>query len=112
MGEAYRARDGRLSRDVAIKVLPSDVAADHGRLARFERETQVLASLNHPNIARIHGVDDSSGMPCAGHGTRRGPRVSPDGTRIAIVTDDQNAIWLGSGPGNADARPIRLRINC
>src|SRR6516225_8203273 len=63
MGEVYRARDARLGRDVAIKVLPSDVAADHDRLARFEREAHVLASLNHPNIAQIHGVDDSSGTP-------------------------------------------------
>ena len=59
MGEVYRARDSRLNRDVAIKVLPSEVAADHDRLARFEREAQVLASLNHPNIANIYGVDDS-----------------------------------------------------
>ena len=62
MGEVYRARDARLARDVAIKVLPSEVAADPDRLARFEREAQVLASLNHPNIAHIHGVDDSSGV--------------------------------------------------
>jgi serine/threonine-protein kinase len=63
MGEVYRARDSRLNRDVAIKVLSSEVAADHDRLARFEREAQVLASLNHPNIANIYGVDDSSGTP-------------------------------------------------
>jgi serine/threonine-protein kinase len=63
MGEVYRARDARLARDVAIKVLPSDVAADADRLARFEREAQVLASLNHPNIAHIHGVDESAGVP-------------------------------------------------
>jgi serine/threonine-protein kinase len=63
MGEVYRARDSRLNRDVAIKVLPADVATDHDRLARFEREAQVLASLNHPNIANIYGVDDSSGTP-------------------------------------------------
>jgi serine/threonine protein kinase len=63
MGEVYRARDSRLNRDVAIKVLPADVTADHDRLARFEREAQVLASLNHPNIAQIHGVEDSSGTP-------------------------------------------------
>ena len=63
MGEVYRARDTRLGRDVAIKILPSDVAADPDRLARFEREAQVLASLNHPNIAQIHGVEDSSGVP-------------------------------------------------
>jgi serine/threonine-protein kinase len=63
MGEVYRARDSRLNRDVAVKVLPADVTADQDRLARFEREAQVLASLNHTNIANIYGVDDSSGTP-------------------------------------------------
>jgi WD40 repeat protein len=63
MGEVYRATDTKLGRDVAIKVLPEAVARDHERLARFEREAQVLASLNHPNIATIHGVEDSGGAP-------------------------------------------------
>jgi len=58
MGEVYRARDTRLHRDVAIKVLPEIFAADPERLARFEREAQTLAALNHPNIAHIHGVVD------------------------------------------------------
>src|SRR5262245_12797996 len=58
MGEVYRARDARLHRDVAIKVLPEPLAADPDRLARFEREAQVLASLNHPHIAHIHGLED------------------------------------------------------
>jgi len=56
MGEVYRARDQKLGRDVAIKVLPADVAGDTQRLARFKREAQVLASLNHPNIAAIYGL--------------------------------------------------------
>src|SRR5262245_27951273 len=59
MGEVYRARDTKLSRDVAIKVLPDAVAADRERLARFRREAQVLAALNHPHIAHIHGFEDS-----------------------------------------------------
>jgi eukaryotic-like serine/threonine-protein kinase len=58
MGEVYRARDTRLKRDVAIKVLPETVARDRERLARFQREAEVLASLNHPNIAHIYGVED------------------------------------------------------
>ena len=61
MGEVYRARDTKLNRDVAIKVLPESFANDPDRLARFEREAQVLASLNHPNIAHIHGLEDSGG---------------------------------------------------
>ena len=59
MGEVYRARDTRLDRAVAIKVLPSALAGDPERLARFEREAKVLASLNHPNIAQIYGVEES-----------------------------------------------------
>jgi serine/threonine protein kinase len=63
MGEVYRARDRRLDRIVAIKALPSEFAHDAGRLARFEREAKLLASLNHPNIAGIHGIEDSQGVP-------------------------------------------------
>jgi serine/threonine-protein kinase len=58
MGEVYRARDAKLNRDVAIKVLPAQVAQDAERLARFRREAQVLASLNHPNVAAIYGLDE------------------------------------------------------
>ena len=57
MGEVFRARDTHLNRDVAIKVLPASLAGDPERLARFKREAQVLASLNHPNIAQIFGFD-------------------------------------------------------
>jgi serine/threonine protein kinase/Tol biopolymer transport system component len=63
MGEVYRAKDLRLNRQVALKVLPSAVASDPERLARFEREAQVLAALNHPHIAAIYGVEDSGGTP-------------------------------------------------
>jgi serine/threonine protein kinase len=59
MGEVYQARDTKLDRDVTLKVLPEAFTADPDRLARFEREAKVLASLNHPNIAAIHGFEDS-----------------------------------------------------
>src|SRR5687768_10223350 len=58
MGEVYRARDAKLNRDVALKVLPEAFALDPDRLARFKREAQVLASLNHPHIAAIYGIED------------------------------------------------------
>ncbi len=58
MGEVYRARDTRLNRDVAIKILPEPFATDADRVARFQREAQVLASLNHPHIAHIHGLEE------------------------------------------------------
>jgi serine/threonine protein kinase len=80
MGEVYRARDLKLNRDVAIKVLPPFLAADGERLARFSREAQVLASLNHPNIAHIHGFEDHVG----------------DGTNGALIME------LVDGPTLAD----------
>ena len=61
MGEVYRARDERLGRDVAIKVLPAVVSVDHERRARFQREARVLAALNHPNIAAIYGIEEHAG---------------------------------------------------
>src|SRR4051812_15834603 len=60
MGEVYRARDRKLNRDVAIKVLPDLFAADPDRLARFTREAQTLAALNHPGIAHVHGLEESA----------------------------------------------------
>ncbi len=60
MGQVYRARDTKLDREVAIKVLPEAMAHDHDRLARFAREAKVLASLNHPNIAQIYGLEENA----------------------------------------------------
>ena len=62
MGQVYRARDTKLNRDVALKVLPDSFASDPDRLVRFTREAQTLASLNHPNIAHIHGLEESGGV--------------------------------------------------
>src|SRR5205823_3152866 len=58
MGEVWRATDTKLGRDVAVKVIPETFARDFDRMARFQREAQVLASLNHPNIASIYGVEE------------------------------------------------------
>ena len=62
MGEVYRATDSKLKREVALKVLPADVASSSARLARFQREAELLASLNHPNIAHVYGLEESGGV--------------------------------------------------
>ena len=62
MGQVFRARDTRLNRDVAVKILPEALLHDQDPMARFRREAQVLAALNHPNIAAIHGLEESDGL--------------------------------------------------
>jgi len=76
MGEVYRATDSRLGREVAIKVLPESVAQDPERLARFEREAKILASLNHPNIATIHGLEESGAAPALVMELVQGPTLA------------------------------------
>ena len=61
MGEVYRARDPRLGRDIAVKVLPEDMASAPDRLARFEREAKTVAGLNHPNIVVLHSIEEAAG---------------------------------------------------
>jgi hypothetical protein len=84
MGEVYRAHDTQLRRDVALKILPTDLAGDADRLARFRREAQILAALNHPHIAAIYGVEESDGVRAL---------VLSGGVPVALV--DANA---GGGP--------------
>src|SRR5436853_6405056 len=94
MGEVYRARDTRLGRDVAIKALPAAFAADPARLSRFRREAQTLASLNHPNIASIYGLEEAGGAPhlvlelvegeTLAALLARGPMPPPDALRLGI----------------------------
>ncbi len=62
MGEVYRARDTKLKRDVALKVLPEAFASDPDRMARFQREAEVLASVNHPHIAHLYGIEESEAL--------------------------------------------------
>ena len=88
MGQVYRARDTKLNRDVAIKVLPDSLANDSERLARFSREAQVLASLNHPNIAHIHGLEDSTGVPALVLELVEGPTLADRIARGPIPLDE------------------------
>ena len=96
MGEVYRARDSKLQRDIALKILPDVFALDPDRLARFKREAQVLASLNHPNIAAIYGFEEADGVLALALELVEGPTLAD---RIA-----QGAI------GFHEARPIARQI--
>ena len=88
MGEVYRATDTKLKRDVAVKVLPSALAADPERLARFQREAEVLASLNHPNIAAIHGLEESEGIKALVMELVEGPTLADRIAQGAIPVDE------------------------
>ena len=81
MGEVYRATDTKLKRQVAVKVLPETVADDPDRLARFQREAEVLAALNHPNIAAIYGLEESGEMTALVMELVEGPTLA---ARIAV----------------------------
>ena len=105
MGEVYRARDTRLQRDVAIKVLPELFAADPDRLARFEREAQTLAALNHPNIAQIFGVVD---LPAEAGSDTAGARAA---LVMELVDGEDLAQRLSRGPiALDDAVPVARQI--
>ena len=88
MGEVYRARDTKLGRDVAIKILPEAFAHDADRLARFQREAKTLASLNHPNIAAIYGLEESAGMTALVMELVEGDDLSQQIARGAIPVDE------------------------
>jgi len=90
MGEVWRATDEKLGREVALKVLPEDFAQDPDRLARFEREAKVLASLNHPNIAHLYGLESVNTQMAAGTAAPQGSHVDEEGlvghaSRVPIV---------------------------
>jgi serine/threonine protein kinase len=88
MGEVYRATDTKLKRQVAIKILPPVFAADHDRLARFQREAEVLASLNHSNIAHIHGLEESGGITALVMELVEGEDLSQRIARGAVPIDE------------------------
>src|SRR5579863_9136441 len=84
MGEVYRATDTKLDREVALKILPPAFASDADRMARFEREAKVLASLNHPNIAAIYGVEERAlVMELVEGDSPKGPMLFDEAWKIA-----------------------------
>jgi tRNA A-37 threonylcarbamoyl transferase component Bud32 len=120
MGEVYRARDLKLNREVAIKVLPDHLARDTERLARLHREAQVLAALNHPHIAQIHGLEDSRGVPALVLELVEGPTLAdrmtagPLQLREALVIARQIAEALEAahdkGVIHRDLKPANIKL--
>jgi len=111
MGEVYRARDTRLNRDVALKVLPTVFAGDPERMARFTREAQVLASLNHPNIAQIYGVEQRAlVMELVEGATLKGPVAVETGLQYARQIADGLEAAHEKGIIHRDLKPANIMI--
>jgi len=111
MGEVYRARDTRLKRDVALKVLPEAFARDPERMARFQREAEVLASLNHPNIALIYGVEERAlVMELVEGKSPRGPLSFADAWRIASQVVSALQYAHDKGIVHRDLKPANIKI--
>jgi eukaryotic-like serine/threonine-protein kinase len=120
MGEVYRARDSKLGRDVAIKVLPEAFARDVERMARFQREAKVLASLNHPNIASIYGLEDSGSThalvmelvegPTLADRIKQGPIPIDESLRIARQIADALEYAHERGIVHRDLKPANVKV--
>ena len=106
MGVVYRAHDERLDRDVAIKVLPSSVAQDPQRLARFEREAKLLASLSHQNVATLHGLEVHEGQRFLVMELAEGETLAERIKRGPIPDDDALSIAEADAAGEATAGRI------
>ena len=111
MGEVYRARDTKLKRDVALKVLPDAYARDPGRMARFQREAEVLASLNHPNIAHIYGVEDRAlVMELVEGESPKGPMPFDEAWKLALQIADALEYAHERGVIHRDLKPANVKV--
>ena len=111
MGEVYRARDARLKRDVALKVLPEALAGNADRMARFQREAEVLASLNHPNIAHLYGVEERAiVMELVEGESPKGPLPFEDAWNIAMQTADALEYAHEKGVMHRDLKPANVKV--
>src|SRR5947207_9687884 len=116
MGAVYRATDTKLNRDVAVKVLPDSFAADPDRLARFAREAQILASLNHPNIAAIYGIEERALVMELVEGLTLAERIAAGQMRLeealAIGREIVDALEYAHERGiiHRDLKPANVKI--
>src|SRR5215469_7707663 len=116
MGEVFRARDSKLKRDVAVKVVPARFATDIERMSRFQREAEVLASLNHPNIAHIYGVEEygvaerALVMELVEGESPRGPMPLSDAWRIALQMADALEYAHDKGIVHRDLKPANVKV--
>jgi serine/threonine protein kinase/Tol biopolymer transport system component len=120
MGQVYRAKDHKLGRDVAIKVLPEEFARDPDRVARFQREAKLLASLNHPNIAAIYGLEESGGTSflvleliegeTIESQLQRGPIPVEESIRLALQIVEALGAAHGKGVIHRDLKPANIKV--
>ena len=120
MGQVYQATDTKLNRQVALKILPEAFASDPDRLARFQREAQVLASLNHPNIAQIHGLEESGGIralvlelvegPTLADRIKQGPIPADEALPIAKQVAEALEAAHEAGVIHRDLKPANIKV--
>src|SRR3972149_6161588 len=120
MGEVYQAKDRKLGRDVAIKVLPEEFARDADRVARFQREAKLLASLNHPNIAAIYGLEESGGIQflvlelvegeTLADQLKRGPIPVEESLKLALQIAEALEAAHEKGVIHRDLKPANIKV--